>query len=205
MKIYTTPYQYYSNIKQNVSTKPTFKAITPVETLTHCNIGMMPNGLIGKVRVMNANGKEAFLNVFKNANPLSEIYLLRDDLEQTIGLIELKIKKILDYDKLEYSQDPSHVFVDTLRNFSNPRTPYYTKGLEEYTSIGTRLMQIALKRSNEARCNGNIELIFKNGDSEKFYHRLGLKNMNGFWWNNPNKMYLPPESKESLSKMYGGL
>lgn len=204
MRIQTILNKYHSNINSCYSTKPSFKASTPVETIKHCNIGMMPNGLIGKVRVMNANGKEAFLNVFKNANSLSELFILRDDLDQTIGLIELKIKKFQDYDKYNSSKDPSHIFVETLRNFSNPKTPYYTKGLKEYKNIGTRLMQIAYKRSNEAFCNGNIELVSKD-DSLNFYHKLGFKEINTIWGGIQNKMYLPPESKKTLSKMYGGL
>ena len=39
-----------------------------------------------------------------------------DDKEQVIGEIELKIKKAQDYDKLAFKEDPSHVFVETLRN-----------------------------------------------------------------------------------------
>lgn len=204
MKIQSTPYRYYSNINQNYTIKPSFKASLPVETIKHCNIGMMPNGLIGKIRAMKANGEEVLLNVFKDANSMSEIYFIRDNAQQAIGFIELKIRRFSDYNNLAYSQDPSHVFVETLRNFSNPKTPYYIKDLEEYKNIGTRLMQIAQRRSDEARCNGNIELISKN-ESLNFYRKLGFQNLKTFWGGNPNKMYLPPDAKEPFSRMYGGL
>ena len=64
--------------------------------------------------------------------------------------------------------DPSHVFVDELRNFSNPNTPYYKQGLDYYKDIGTRLLQIAQRRSDEAQCQGNIKLISK-GESLNWY------------------------------------
>lgn len=204
MKIQTLYYDSYYNNYQTKSLNNSFKGVMPVETIKHCNIGMMPNGLIGKVGVKKTSGENVFLNVFKNANSLSEIYCIRDNLENVIGLIELKIKKFQNYDKLETTQDPSHVFVETLRNFSNPNTPYYVKGLEEYKKIGTRLMQIAQRRSDEALCNGNIELISKN-ESLDFYNKLGFQNMKTFWGGNPNKMYLPPESKKDFSQKYGGL
>lgn len=204
MKIHLASYNTSLNINSNYSTNTSFKSVLPVETIKNCNIGMMKNGYIGKVQVMKANGELAYLNVFKSANSISEIYFLRDSLEQAIGFIELKIKKFQDYDKFTFPQDPSHVFVETLRNFSNSRTPYYTQGLEEYKNIGTRLMQIAQRRSDEAMCNGNIELISKN-ESLNFYKKIGFKNSSTFWGENPNKMFIPPEAKEPLSKKYGGL
>lgn len=204
MKVQNTPYNYNLSIKPTFLTQPSFKAGLPVETIKHCNIGMMRNGLIGKIQVPKADGKEVFLNIFKYANSVSELYFVKDDAEQVIGEIELKVKKALNYDKAEFAQDPSHVFVETLRNYSNPRTPYYKEGLEEYKGIGTRLLQIAQRRSDESLCNGNIELISKN-ESFNFYRKLGFESVGNFWGCNPNKMYLPPSAKEPLSKLNGGL
>ena len=65
-------------------------------------------------------------------------------------------------------------------------------------------MQIAQRRSAEAMCNGNIELISK-GESFNFYKKLGFQSSRTFWGENPNKMYIPPEAKEALSRAYGGL
>lgn len=45
---------------------------------------------------------------------------------------------------------------------SNPNTPYYKNGLEHIKDIGIRLLQIAQRRSDEAKCVGNIKLISKN-------------------------------------------
>ena len=204
MRIQATPYKYYSNSSLNYSTKPSFKVSIPVETIKYCNIGMMHNGLIGKIKTLKANGEEAFLNVYKHANYLKELYFIKDDADQVIGEIDLRIKKAVDYDKTEFPHDPSHVFIETLRNYSNPKTPFYRKGLDEYKGIGTKLLQIAQRRSDEACCNGNIELISKI-ESFDFYFKLGFKNSNLKWGANPNKMYLPPEAKEPLSKLYGGL
>lgn len=204
MKIQFSPYNYSAYKVSNYSTKPTFKGGIPVETIKNCNIGMMPNGLIGKIKTLKANGEEAFLKVYKHANYLKELYFIKDDKEQVVGEIELRIKKALNYDKTEFTQDPSHVFVETLRNYSNPSTPYYRNGLEEYKGIGTRLLQIAQRRSDEACCNGNIELISKL-ESSDFYFKLGFKNTSLVWGANPHKMYLPPEAKEPLSRFYGGL
>jgi hypothetical protein len=204
MKIQFNSYKQYKHRDLNYSRKPSFKASAPVETIKHCNIGMMPNGLIGKIRVTKANGEEAFLNVFKDLDLFSEIYYIRDNAERPIGYIKLRVRKSCDNDSLFSSKEQGHVFVETLRNFSNPKTPYYIKDLEEYKNIGTRLMQIAQRRSDEANCNGNIELISKD-ESLAFYHKLGFQNVKTFWGGNPNKMYLPPDAKEPFSKKYGGL
>ena len=197
--------QNISNNFYNYSqTKISFKSSMPVETLKHVNIGQAKNGFIGKVKALKANGQEALLNVYKHASFLKEIYFLKDNAENVIGEIELRIKKAQDYDKVAFSNDPSHVFVETLRNYANPKTPFYRKGLEEYKQIGTRLLQIAQRRSDESLCNGNIELISKH-ESFDFYYKLGFKNQSLSWGANPYKLYLPPEAKETLSKRYNGL
>ncbi len=201
MKIQNTPINYYSAISPNRSVQTTFNGSFPIETIKHYNLGMMANGFIGKVKVLKANGEQAFLNVDKQASNFEENYKLKDDIGKIIGEICLKIRKPM----WEVENETAHIFVDELRNYSNPHTPYYTKGLEEYKEIGTRLLQIAQRRSDECMLNGNIELISKN-ESMPFYKKLGFKQtpfVSRF--SNPNKMYLPPEAKEPLSKMYGGL
>ena len=124
-----------------------------------------------------------------------------------IGRMDIKIKKFYDYDPFTFPENPSHVFVDCLRNFSNPNTPYYTQGLDEYKHIGTRLLQIAQRRSDESLCNGNIELIAKNEKAVlAFYKRLGFEQPALITpFTNPYYLHLPPQAKEPLSKMYGGL
>jgi hypothetical protein len=176
----------------------------PVERLTHTNIGMAKNGLIGKVEVLKASGEKVFLNIYKYASFLKEIYFLKDNAEQVIGEIELRIKKAINYDKVAYPQDPSHVYVELLRNDSDPKTPFYRKGLEEYKNIGARLLQIAQRRSDEAQGNGNIELTSRT-ESFDFYNTRDFKNWDLSWGGNPYRLYLPPEAKEPLSKRYGGL
>ena len=62
-----------------------------------------------------------------------------------------------------------------------------------------------VNRSDEAGLKGNIELISKN-ESLGFYEKLGFKRypfLSPFV--NPNKMYLPADAKEPLSRMYDGL
>ena len=188
----------------NVETRPSFKSTVQLETLKHCNIGMMKNGYIGKIKTIKPTGEEVFLNVFKHAGYLKELYFIKDDAEQIIGEIELKIRKAQDYDKLAFPSDPSHVFIENLRNYSNPRTPFYRKGLEEYKGIGTKLIQIAQRRSDEALCNGNLELISK-FEAFDFYYKLGFEKTEQSLSGYPHKLYLPPMAKEPLSKLQGGL
>ena len=84
------------------------------------------------------------------------------------------------------------------------------KNLKYYKDIGTRLLQIAQKRSIELGFDGNIELIAKE-ESKPFY--LNVINMEEKYpigsferkYNNPNKLFLPNNAKEHLSKLQGGL
>ena len=46
----------------------------------------------------------------------SETYILQENYGKVIGEITFKIKKAFDYDREQYPEDPSHVFVDELRN-----------------------------------------------------------------------------------------
>lgn len=201
MKIYNTPIKYYSGYSQRQVTKPTFRGGFPVETIKHYNLGMMPNGIIGKVKVLKKNGEEVFLNVSKQATALREVYRLQDDFDRVIGKIEVKIRKET-WDPELY---PPHVFVDELRNYSHPGTPYHMKDLDEYKHVGIRLLQIAQRRSDEAACWGNIQLVSKN-ESMEFYKKLGFQKIPTVSrFENPNSLYLPAEAKEPLSKIHGGL
>ena len=200
MKIQNITNNYYIYSQEKTS----FKASTPVKNLKHVNIGQTKNGFIGKVKALKANGEEAFLNVYKYASFLKEIYFLKDESENIIGEIELKFKKFHDYDKATFKTDSSHVYVETLRNYSDPKTPFYRQGLKEHRRVGAKLLQLALQRSKEEGCNGNIELKSRI-ESFDFYYALGFKNASLGWGSDPYNLYLPPKEKEALEKRYGGL
>ena len=198
---------FYSNNITSPKSSISFRQNIP-QTLTHTNIGSCLEGYIGKVRVRQGD-KNVFLNVFKKykCNNL-ENYTIQNDKGDIVGTIDISVRKIPPSPWEE--GDFSHVFVDELRNFSNPSTPYHSKGLEYYKDIGTRLLQIAQRRSDESRCSGNIKLISK-GESLDWYLRVigmrqefppipGRRN-----FHNPNLLYLPPENKEPLSRLQGGL
>ena len=197
---------------QNTAFKKKKPSFCGVQSLTHTNIGMCAEGFIGKIRVRLAGGGESFLNVFKNKNCDWEEYKVMDDFNNLIGESQIKIKKFVNYGRFEYKSDPSHVFVDTLRNYSTPGTPYHNKALPYYKDIGTRLLQIAQRRSDESNCCGNIKLIAKN-ESKPFYkNAIHMCEESTFTSNllfrfggNRNMMYLPPEWKEPLSRLHGGL
>lgn len=187
----------------------------PVETIKHYNIGMMADGFIGKIRVLAADKTVAFLNVFKRGEGWNlENYRIKDDFDNVIGEMKIKINKYNDYNRYEYKSDPSHVFVDEIRNCSKPGTPYHNPSLKEFKHIGARLLQIAQRRSDECNCSGNIKLISKNESKLWYKNIIGMREefppvsgLNKFkrMIRNPNQMYLPPESKEPLSRLYGGL
>lgn len=205
-----TPYSINNSaIKEhkNIS-NPTFQHNIP-NALTHTNIGSCLEGYIGKVSVRK-NDKNVALNVFKKFKENAiENYTIQNDTGDVIGTIDVSIKK---YQQSPWERtNPSHVFVDKLRNFSNPNTPYYKSGLEHYKDIGTRLLQIAQRRSDKAMCEGNIKLISK-GESLNWYKNIiGMRQefppISGMKFNihNPNQLYLPPENKEPLSRLQGGL
>lgn len=191
-----------------------------VQTLTHTNIGSCMDGYIGKVRLRQAiSGGECFGNVFKKQiGNHRENYSILNDFGDTLGEIDIAIKKYdygaTDYDRFLYKEDPSHVFVDNLRNYTNPNTPYYKKGLVYVKDIGTRLLQIAQRRSDEAQCVGNVKLISKGESLDWYKNVIGMvqefPNLSGsnkfrFNPNNPNALILPPFAKEPLSKLQGGL
>lgn len=195
--------KYNIGFSAKTVSRPSFKGI---QTLTHYNIGLMADGIIGKVKVAKKSGEEAYLDVMKvKCGSGDEIYQLRDMIGRIIGEIELRIKKAPpDYDRIAFPEDPSHVFVAELRNYSRKDTPYYKEGLEEYKDIGTRLLQIAQRRSDETMCGGNIKLISKN-ESKGFYEKLGFRREDCGPWGNSNKYYLPPDAKEPFSRRSGGL
>lgn len=209
MEVRNNLIKYNTGFQAKPITVPSFKGINPVETIKHYNVGMMPDGIIGKVRVFKKNGEEAFLNVMKiKCSTNQETYMLKDKYGKIIGEMDIKINKANNYDRLAFTEDPSHVFVDFLMNHSNPNTPYYKKGMEEYKDIGTRLLQIAQRRSDEACCNGNIRLHSKK-DSKEFYKKLGFAEEPVSPYDTQrgtqNRMYLPPDAKEPFSRRDGGL
>lgn len=206
---YNTP--IYSNRTGFV---PSFKGGS-VETLTHTNIGSCLEGYIGKVRLRKSDGGETFLNVFKKYLCEGyENYSVQNDANEVLGEISLAVRKYAPCSNPYGVQgDPSHVFVSELRNYSNPSTPYYKKGLEPHKDIGTRLLQIAQRRSDEAQCQGNIKLISKNESKSWYKNVIGMteefpaEQNYGFKFrlHNPNAMMLPPHAKEPLSRLHGGL
>lgn len=200
MKIYNITPNYIQNYALNLK-QTSFSGHDPVETITHYNIGIMPDGYIGKVKVFNSAGKEEYLDVLKvKCQSGDENYYIKDKAFNTVGEMTIQIKKFYDYDRTEFPQDPSHIWVQNLENYSSDRSGSEECPKKNYKSIGTRLMQIAQRRSDECGCNGNIKLYSKK-DSKEFYEKLGFKVENGGY----HQYYLPPEAKEPLSKMYGGL
>ena len=193
---------------------PSFKSV-PVQTLTHTNIGSCLEGFIGKVRVRNAADRQAcYLDVVKKfIDRNKENYALKNEAGDIVGEIDVSIRKLLPnpYDCHQNAGDPSHVFVDNLRNYSMPGTPYTKKGLNYLKDIGTRLLQIAQRRSDEAGCLGNIKLISKNESKPWYLNVIGMAEefpaLPGFKFRigNPNALYLPPHNKEPLSRLQGGL
>lgn len=207
-------YPQYNLCRNTFVCKPAFKGGFNAETLTHTNIGSCLDGYIGKVKVRKANGQEGLLNVLKrNMGYDIENYSVTNDKNEVMGEISLGVKKYASYDRFACPADPSHVFVYELRNYSNPTTPYYKRGLEYHKDIGTRLLQIAQRRSDEAQCQGNIKLISKNESKQWYKNVIGMTEEfptdpnSGLRFNihNPNAMILPPHAKEPLSRLQGGL
>lgn len=198
------PQKIYSIQKQ-----PSFGSRFNIETLSNTHIGNCLNGFIGKIKVRSTDTPNQILKVFKSVANNSEEYRLLDNSNNLIGLIDLKICK----DNRTYYRpegDTSHVFIKELKNFSTPQTPYHNKKLPQYKDIGTRLLQIALRRSKEADCFGNLKLIAK-GEAKPFYEKvIGMQEefpvgSPARRFNNPNTMYLPEEAKIHLDKLQGGL
>ncbi len=194
-------YSYPASVCKFKSKQPSFQGI---QRLTHMNIGMMPEGFIGHVVLRNAaKNTDDFISVFKKFDCGQERYFFKNDKDEVIGEFLAKIKKYFDYDRIMYKEDPSHVYVDDLFNYSNPNTPFYKKGLDYYKGLGVKALQIAQRRSDEAQCIGNIKLNSM-PEARKFYtEKIGMVP-------DPQHPYsgmlmLPPDKKEPLSKMNGGL
>ena len=177
-----TPYQ---TLPQTYRSSISFRQNIP-QTLTHTNIGSCLEGYIGKVRVRDGNNN-VLLNVFKKfKNRTVENYTIQTDKGDIIGTVDLTIHK------------------------SNPNTPYYKAGLPHYKDIGTRLLQIAQRRSDESLCHGELKLTTVNEAFNWYLNKIGMRQefppMPGrLRINNPNLLYLPPENKEALSRLNGGL
>lgn len=199
MKLQLTPYNCYSK----AITTPVFRGVVPVETIKNVNIGAMPNGVIGKIKVFKASGKEAFLNLEKYTTSTEESYHLKDELNNIVGKIDFFFNRPV----WAMDDETSHVFVKELRNFSNPNTPYYKKGLEEYRQVGTKLLQVAHKRSLENNCEGNIELVAKNEKAVlEFYKNLGFEQpANITPYMNPYRLHLAKDKQSILAQKYGGI
>ena len=192
-----------TKFNSNKDIKPRFgKNIS--KTLKEVNLGTLCCGTVGKIRVLKSNGQMALLNVEKSILSSMEIYKLKDDFDNEIGKIEFTIRKNTN---LISSKNSNYVFINELRNYSNPNTPYYKKGLEEYKQVGTKLIQIAQKRSYESSCNGNIELIAKNEDFVlNFYKKLGFtQSAHITRFDNPYRLYLKDEAKDFLANLYNGI
>ena len=190
-----------------------FRHVNGIKTLKEINIGNACEGFIGKIRVRKGNNSDTFLNVYKkNLGSGYENYVVQNNKNDIIGSIILTVKKYTNFDTLEYKSDPSHVYIEELRNFSNHNTPYY-QNIDYHKDIGTRLMQIALKRSYESGCNGNLKLISKNESKNWYKNIIGMTeefpkisgNPFSFSIHNPNLLILPQEAKERLLTLRGGL
>lgn len=197
------------NLKQSnpgltKSTQPSFRGYGDIQRLTHMNIGMQGKGFIGQVFLENVTkGKDELINVFKGFDCGNERYYLKNDQDELIGEFLIKINKYFDYDRFTYKEDPSHVLVDDLMNYSKPDTPFWNKKLDYYKGVGTRLLQIAQRRSDEANCFGNIRLNSMPEARPFYMNKIGMVK-------DPNNPYsgmlvIPWDKKEPLSKMYGGL
>ncbi|MCQ2753655.1 MAG: GNAT family N-acetyltransferase [bacterium] len=196
-------YQKPVNNRNNTSFKQLYPINTrDVERLTYKNIGMMPNGIIGKVLVKERNGVEGFLNVIKEAYGNSEIYILKDMFGAIYGEMELTIPKQGIFSRI--TRNPNAVFVELLQNYTRPYNENHNNYIAECSKVGTRLLQIAQRRSDECGAQGNVEL-FSLDDALPYYLGIGFKLKASEFYENRNMMYLPPESKEPFSKLYGGL
>lgn len=183
---------------------------TTTNTIKDLDLGSCRNGYIGKIFVEQKDGTTTFLNLHKRVeNQNTEVYKVLDDYGNLIGETKLLIRK--NDEQASWTQgNVNHVFVDELMNYSKPNTPFYKKNLKHYKGIGTKLLQIALKRSFETGCEGNIELIAKD-EAKPFYLdviKMCEKYPEGSFerrYNNPNKLYLPKDKIHRLENLNGGI
>ena len=182
-------------------------------TLAVKNIGLMPNGKIGKIELLRKDGKKVYLDVVKSltneykdkhCNVKNELYTIEDEFGEIIGEMDITVNKAVNYDRINFPQDPSHVHVVFVCNHSDPKTEYYNDVSGEYEHVGTRLLQIALKRSEEAFGHRNINLtsvpIAKN-----FYKKLGFTEIPNNFGQYRGYMCLVPDGANTLAEKYGGL
>lgn len=203
----------YPNSRKSTA-KPVFTGNIIADTLTHVNIGAKAEGYIGKVRVRLTDGGEAIVNVFKKSMGTNiENYKIVNDYNELLGEMVMKIKKTDYVDPYNSSPvGPNYVFVDMLKNYTRPGTPDHNPKIVHHKDIGTRLLQIAQRRSDEALCNGELKLNSKGESIEWYFNVIGMKQefppeKSGYHFqiHNPNMLYLPPEAKEPLSRLRGGL
>jgi len=188
----------YQNNRYQYQTKPTFNGLfSKTKLLSNLNIGSLPDGIIGKIKVFDKNGKEVLFDVFKNVEDSGlEIYKILDKKRNILGDIEFKPT---------IEGNIKHIWVEHLVNHSSLYHKYRNESLGDYTGIGTRLMQIALKRSYETGCRGDIEL-FTTTTGKDFYRKIGLKDyLSEYSYFQDHRMYLPEENKRYLAERYGGL
>ena len=183
----------YQNKTNNYYSKPTFNGVLlNTKSLSKQNIGKMKDGIIGKIEAKSIDGKKVLLDVDKFVDKFGlEYYTILDKSGGILGEIELK--PII-------TNDAKHVWIEHL-------VSHYSRYLEwgNYKGIGTRLMQIALKRSEEAGCDGNIEL-FTTEIGKDFYKKIGMETFFPVYNSHQqHRMYLTQEGKQKLKALYGGL
>ena len=189
---------YYQNKPYNYYSKPSFNGVfLNAKTIGKCNIGKMPDGIIGKVKVKNLENKDGFFDVQKYVEYAGlEHYAIQDKRGNILGEIEFMPVK---------TNESKHIWVEHLVSHSSLYHKYKDEYLGDYKGIGTRLMQIAYKRSLESGCEGNIEL-FSTNNAIDFYKKLGMKDyLSNYSKYQQHRMYLPEEGKSFLSDKYGGL
>ena len=152
----------------------------------------MKDGIIGQIEVKGINDKKVLLDVEKFVDKFGlEYYAILDKSGGILGEIEFKPT---------ITNDTKYVWIEHF-------VSHYSRYLEwgNYKEIGTRLMQIALKRSEEAGCEGNIEL-FTTETGENFYKKIGMETffpvLNS---RQQHRMYLTQDGKQRLKTLYGGL
>ena len=183
----------YQNKTNNNYPKTTFNGLLlNTKSLSKQNIGKMKDGIIGKIEVKSIGDKKVLLDVEKIVDKFGlEYYAVLDKSGGILGEIEFKPT---------ITNDTKHVWVEHL-------VSHYSSFMKlgNYTEIGTRLMQIALKRSEEAGCDGNIEL-FTTEIGKSFYEKIGMETffplLNS---RQQHRMYLTQDGKQKLKTLYGGL
>ena len=195
---FNLPKQYYNTA---------FTGKVPVAETSRAvkNICLMPNGKIGKVEFLRKDGRKVLLDLVKSADGKgNELYTFEDEFGEIIGEMDIKINRAVNYDKTNFPQDPSHIHVVFICNHSDPNTKYYNDIVGEYEHIGTRLLQVALKRSEEAFGFRSINLSSV-PKAKNFYKKVGFTEIPNKFGQYKGYMCLLPEGANTLAEMYGGL